>query len=353
MSNLPFEDQIKLVQLHSISGLGDRSLFKEIAQKTNLEALLFRLKKEGMVPQISQRKAQDLVKEALNNGVKIIPFYHQDYPEPLKKIYDPPSILYQKGEYLPNDQVALGVVGTRRYTEYGRRVISELVPVLVSRGITIVSGMALGIDAFAHQACLENSGRTIAVLGSGVDVPTPMQHYRLYKTICAAGCVMSEFPLGSEASTFTFPRRNRIIAGLSLGVFIVEAGERSGALITADCALEQGKDVFTVPGSIFNHASIGTNRLLQMGAKLVTKVEDIFNELPKIRVGQTLLNELELNLTDENQQQICSLLANGDLNIDEIIEQMKIEPEMILVSISTLELKGIIKRLSGDSFCLV
>ena len=205
-------------------------------------------------------------------GVRVVGLYDPDYPARLRAIPDPPAALFVKGTLAPDDQHAIAIVGSRRASPYGRHVAAELAAALAQRGFTIVSGMALGADAAAHEGCLHAGGRTIAVLGSGIDVIYPPEHADLYERIAAAGAVISEMPPGVPPARNNFPARNRIISGLALGVVVVEAPEKSGALITASHALEQGREVFAVPGSVNSAQSRGSHQLLRDGAKLVTAV---------------------------------------------------------------------------------
>jgi len=211
---------------------------------------------------------------------KIYTLKDKNYPGLLKEIYDPPEKLYVEGNLSPEEKYPLAVVGTRRPSEYGKRVATELVKNLARLGLTIISGLALGIDGLAHEAALKVGGRTIAVLGSGIDIIYPASHKKLAEDIIkSGGVIVSEYPPGTSPSKLTFPARNRIIAGLSLGTLVIEAPERSGAMITARFALEQGRDVFAVPGSISNLNSAGCNKLIKMGAKPVTRSEDVLESL--------------------------------------------------------------------------
>jgi len=225
------------------------------------------------------KKAVDrLLSKIDKEGIRVLTLESPDYPSNLKNIYDPPPVLYLKGSLLPDDTLALGVVGSRTATAYGLKTAQELALGLASRGITVVSGMARGIDTMAHTGALAGGGRTIAVLGSGIDVVYPPENKRLYEKIQKSGAVISEFIPGTKPLAGNFPARNRIISGLSLGVIVVEAAEKSGSLITADFALEQGREVFAVPGNISSGQSVGTNNLIKQGAKIVTRIEDILEE---------------------------------------------------------------------------
>ena len=219
-------------------------------------------------------------------GVQVLTWPSPDYPERLKNIYHPPPTLYLKGSLIPADEWAVAVVGTRRATVYGKEAARHIAGELARAGVTVVSGLARGIDAVAHQAALDAGGRTVAVLGCGVDVAYPTQNRRLMQRILEQGAVLSEYTLGTPPEARNFPPRNRIISGLSLGVLVTEAGTRSGALITVDFAAEQGRDVFAVPGSVLNKGSKGTNALIQDGAKVVLGPEDILVELNLTMVSE-------------------------------------------------------------------
>ncbi|MDP8233692.1 MAG: DNA-processing protein DprA, partial [Candidatus Saelkia tenebricola] len=212
-------------------------------------------------------------------GVEVLTIFDKSYPEMLKEIYDPPVVLYVKGILSDKDDLSLGVVGSRKCTQYGIRATKELVASLKDYEITIVSGLARGIDSVAHKAALENKLRTIAVLGSGLGCIYPLENAKLANDIALSGAVISEFPFETKPLKQNFPRRNRIISGLSKGIVVIEAAQRSGALITVDFALEQGRDVFAMPGPVDSESSYGTNRLIKQGAKLIDSAEDILSEL--------------------------------------------------------------------------
>ncbi|NDJ61256.1 MAG: DNA-protecting protein DprA [Chloroflexi bacterium] len=245
------------------------------------------LRRAGLSPQplatlIKERQALDLDQEmqrVQRVGAHLITLADDTYPAALKTAFNPPLVLYVRGTLTAQDNLALGIVGTRKATPYGREVTYHFAKDLAAQGVTVISGLAHGIDAQAHRGALDGGGRTIAVLGCGIQQVYPEDHRDLAHAIIEQGAVISEFPIGTPPAGRNFPRRNRIISGLALGVLIPEAPEKSGALITASLAAEQGRDVFAVPGSIFSPASQGTNRLIQDGAKLVLSVEDILSEL--------------------------------------------------------------------------
>lgn len=224
----------------------------------------------------------DLEMEKLaKENIDLITIKDKKYPRLLKEIYNPPSLLYIKGSIKSADRFSIGVVGTRKISAYGQKITPVITNQLVKAGLTIVSGLAKGIDTFAHQTALESNGRTIAVLGSGLDKESiyPICNQDLAEEISKKGALISEFPIKSRPLAYHFPQRNRIISGLSLGILVIEAPQKSGAIITANCALEQNRDVFAVPGDILFDNSSGPNNLIKMGAKLVSQAKDILEEL--------------------------------------------------------------------------
>lgn len=288
-------------------------------------------------------------------GVKIVPFTDSNYPERLRMISDPPPLLYLKGEILREDEKAVAVVGSRSTSDYGRRVARDLCRGLASLGFTVVSGMARGIDGTAHETALNAGGRTLAVLGSGVDRVYPAEHDKLYQRISENGAVISEFPMGTRPLAFNFPARNRLISGLSLGVVVVEATEKSGSLITAALALEQGREVFAVPGEVGASRSRGAHRLIRQGAKLVETVDDIIEEIaPQLvarggKAQSAPKPSLPQNLGDESQK-IFGLFQERALQIDEVIESSGYSPSRVLEILLELELDGYIKQLPGKKY---
>ena len=250
-------------------------------------------------------------------GVKALTWVSEDYPINLRNIHDPPPVIYVKGELLPEDDWAVAVVGTRHASVYGKEAARRLAGDLARNGVTVVSGLAAGIDAVAHQAALEAGGRSLAVLGSGVDVIYPEQNRTLARQLLEHGALVSEYPLGTKPERSNFPPRNRMISGLSLGTVVVEAGARSGALITADFAGDQGREVFAVPGSIFQRSCEGTNRLIQDGAKPVLGVDDMLEELnlpqisPQAEVRATVP-------TTPTERRVLDLLSSEPTHVDEL-----------------------------------
>ncbi len=288
------------------------------------------------------------------NGVELLTFKDGDYPRNLLAIYDPPPFLFVKGKLTEEDQSAVAIVGCRSASSYGKTITESIATELARNGITVVSGMARGIDSIGHLSALKEHGRTIAVFGSGLDVIYPPEHRRLAERISSSGALVSEFFLGTRPEAPNFPRRNRLISGLSLGVVVVEAGAKSGALLTANCALEQNREVFAIPGNLWSQKSEGTNRLIKQGAKLVTSVEDILEELPIALRGGKLssLAAREADLPDLSQGEkgIFKLISDEPRHIDRIATDASVSVWDALSLLLSLELKGLVKQLSGKMF---
>lgn len=285
----------------------------------------------------------------INENIKKINLEDKDYPEILKEIHDPPKILYIRGDFSKKDKIAIGIVGTRDYTSYGKQVAYDIAGSLAEAGITIVSGLAKGIDTFAHKAALERGGRTIAVLGSAVDSKSvyPSCNRKMAEQIAKNGVVASEYLPGTTSERYFFPQRNRIISGLSLGIVVIEAPEKSGALITAACGLEQNREVFAVPGSIYSKNSAGVNKLIQMGAKLVTCANDILEELNLPR-----LEEKKKQFKPENKEEeiLLNILAKEPVHIDEITKKSNLDAGLVSSTLIILELKGVVKNHGGGYY---
>ena len=258
-------------------------------------------------------------------------------------------MLYLRGSLTPADEWSVAVVGTRRATVYGKEATRLIAGELARAGVTVISGLARGIDTVAHQAALDAGGRTIAVLGSGVDVTYPAENRRLMQRIIKEGAVLSEYALGRPPEAGNFPPRNRVISGLSLGAVVVEAGRRSGALITADYAVEQGRDVFAVPGNIFNRNSQGCNRLIQQGAKLILRVEDILEELNLTMVAQ----QLELRAVvpeNETESLVLGFLSGDPLHVDELVRRTALPISEVSSTLALMELKGMVRQVGGMNY---
>jgi DNA processing protein len=283
--------------------------------------------------------------------VKAITCNSPAYPQRLKEIHDYPPLIYIRGDIKPEDECCLAVVGTRRATVYGRQVTEEIVTDLAKNNITIVSGLAKGIDSIAHRVALEANGRTIAIFASGLDIVYPAENAGLARDIMERGALVSEYPLGTRPKADNFPRRNRIMSGISLGVLVIEAGEKSGALITAEQALQQNREVFAVPGSILSPASKGTNSLLQQGAKLVRNHVDILEELNLAMVTQQLEMK-ELLPTDETEVLLLKQLSSEPAHIDEICRQSGLTASMVSSTLAMMELKGMVKQVGAMNYIL-
>ena len=283
-------------------------------------------------------------------GVTALTWHDQGYPPRLKEIYDKPPVLYVKGEILPEDERSVAVVGTRRPTAYGREVARQVTSDLSRNGLTIVSGLAKGVDGVAHRAALEAGARTIAVMGSGLDVMYPREHAELAKWIADSGAVVSEFPLGTRPDAQNFPRRNRIISGMSLGTLVAEAPEGSGALLTARHALEQDREVFCIPGSILSPNSGGGNRLIRdSAAKLVTCADDIIEELNL----STIEYQIELAAffpEDEAQAAVLKYVTFDPIHIDEIIRNSSLASSTVSGALTMMELRGLIRQVGGMNY---
>ena len=283
--------------------------------------------------------------------VRALTWHDPAYPELLREIYDLPPVLYVRGEIVPEDKTSVAVVGTRRASAYGREAASHLVTGLARSNVTIISGLARGIDTMAHRAALDAGGRTIAALGCGLDMVYPAENHGLAREVMQHGGLVSEYPLGTKPEAAHFPRRNRIMSGMSLGVLVVEAGEDSGAHLTAAYALEQNREVFAVPGSIFSAASRGTNRWIQEGAKLVVKAEDILEELNLAVLGQQMeLKSLVPTTTLEHV--LLQHLSTDPTHIDVVGRRSGLPIAEVSSTLTMLELKGLVRQTGGMNYVL-
>ncbi|MCF7802997.1 MAG: DNA-processing protein DprA [Candidatus Marinimicrobia bacterium] len=284
-------------------------------------------------------------------GTRIFHFLNSNYPERLRQVPDAPILLYGVGELKEADDQAIAVVGTRSSSKYGNQVTRELTTELVKNGFTIVSGLARGIDTEAHTTALDSGGRTIAVLGSGIDQIYPRENTALAKKIAQQGMVCTEYYLGTDPDAKNFPERNRIISGLSLGTVVIEAGHKSGAILTALIALEQNREVFAVPGRIDSKRSIGANRLIKHGAKLVQTVDDILEELSGQldfqRNQKPKVNQVDLSPDEES---VYKMLSDEPVHIDEIAQSLGQPSPKVLTILLGMELKSIVEQLPGKNF---
>ncbi len=284
-------------------------------------------------------------------GVEVIGCNDPKYPSRLREIYDYPPLLYIRGSLLPEDEWCLAVVGTRRATVYGRQVTEEIVADLSRSKITIISGLAKGIDTIAHHSALDAGGRTFAVFAGGLDNVYPSENVSLAQSIMQQGALITEYPLGARPRAENFPRRNRIMSGLCLGVLVIEADETSGAIITAHLALEQNREVFAIPGSILSPASRGTNRLIQEGAKLVRDFTDILEELNLTNVARQMEMK-EVIPASDTESLLMKHLTAEPIYIDEVCRSSGLPASAVSSTLAMMELKGMIKQVGPMSYVL-
>ena len=346
--------------LHSLPGLGSRSLYRieevfgsfRAFYQADRGALYGSFIDTGVIDAVLEQRRvppERLLEEYESHNIRIVCWNEPLYPKKLKYISNPPYVLYYRGDLEITDQPCLAIVGSRVATLYGKTTAQKLAKELAAAGMVIVSGLARGIDSEAHRGALE-AGRTIAVLGSGLDVIYPPENRRLYQDIMASGAIISEFPLHTAPEPHNFPLRNRIISGLSRGVLVIEAKEKSGALITADFALEQGKDVFALPGPINSKTSAGPNNLIKQGAKLITGIEDILEEYYDINRTQRKAEQGHLVWRDESEKQILALLEPDSRHFDEVLQATGLDIGRLSTLLLKLEMEGIIKSLPGNYY---
>lgn len=354
------------LRLALIPGVGPLTRQRLLAQFGSVEQILLATSGELMSVQgIGAKLAKQIVQArteldvdeqiqiAQDNDVGILLEYHDDYPPLLKEIHDPPGVLFTKGMFLASDRLAVAIVGTRHASRYGLKQATRLAASLAQAGITVVSGMARGIDTAAHRAALDAGGRTIAVLASGVLKPYPPENCQLAEEIALQGCVVSEAAPTMPPISGMFPQRNRIISGITLGTIVVEAPDRSGALITARHAWEQNREVFAVPGHIDNRLSSGPHRLIRDGAKLVSSIDDVLEELGPMahevqrNNGTTIRVPAEVSLNEVEQKVLQAIETQGSL-IDEVTQSSGLPVHRVLSTISVLEMRSLIRRIGGN-----
>lgn len=353
-----------LLALHSVNGLGPVRLkavldyFKD--PKLAWNAASFDLLQIGIPKNVVEslelsRKTlspESILENLEKSGIKWLTFFDEKYPKLLKQIYDPPFILYYKGEILPEDDMAIGIVGTRKMTGYGKMVTENFTRDLVSAGLTIISGLARGVDSKAHWEAINCSGRTIAVMGSGLNNIYPPENIKLANTIIEGqGAVISEFPPEYTSLPGNFPARNRIISGLSLGILVTEAAIDSGSLITARLALEQGREVFAVPGPINSDLSRGPADLIKEGARLVFEPQDILEELGLDRVQSQASRVQNLENLSKEEISILEFLENDNKHIDEVCRGLSLSAPVVSGTLLKLEIQGIVRNLGGGFYC--
>ena len=324
-----------------------------VAWSAPLEELRVALEPRSLAELLAARSRVDPTGELerlIRSGIGAVHPGHPSYPRLLAEISGRPSILYVRGKLTAADDAPVAIVGTRRATPYGRQAAERIAAELAQAGVTVVSGLARGVDAAAHRAALEAGGRTIAVLGSGPDVIYPAEHRRLAEQILESGAILSELPLGAKPDAQNFPARNRIVSGMTLGTLIVEAPLRSGALITASFAADQGREVFVIPGSIFAQTAEGTNALLRDGARLVRDAADILEDLGLSGSGP-ILTQSQMSL-DENERRLLAALGKEARHIDELAEEAELSAGAVSALMLTMELKGLVRNHGAQYYVL-
>ncbi len=351
------------VGFNLIPGIGRAKFSQLLSHFGNMETAWHASSAELKAAGLDQRSAQTVISRRAEVSpdaemekleryhVQALTWNDPAFPPRLKEIYDVPPVLYVRGNLTPEDEWSIAVVGTRRATIYGREVTERIASDLARNKITVISGLARGIDSVAHRAALANGGRTVAVFASGLDIVYPAENLKLAQDIIEHGALVSDYPLGTRPRAENFPRRNRIMSGLSLGVLVTEAGEASGALITANLALEQNREVFAVPGSILSPASRGSNRLIQDGAKLVRDAGDILEELNLSMVPRQLEIK-ELIPSDETEALLLRQLGPEPIHIDEVCRQSQLPISMVSSTLALMELKGMVRQLGGMNYVL-
>ncbi len=294
-----------------------------------------------------------LIEWAEKHNYDIVTLLDPDYPTALRELYDPPPFLFMAGTIIESDNLAIAIVGSRSATDYGKTTASTLAGELSRNGVTIISGMAVGVDSASHRGALAVGGRTIAVLGSGIDVIYPRENKTLYGQITENGAVISEFFPGTDPDPGHFPRRNRVIAGLSRAVVVVEAGGKSGALLTADLALSQGKNLFAVPGNLSSKLSAGTNDLIKSGAHLLTSIDDIFSILPKLKNDYIAPEKKVVDDLTDGEDIVFKRLSDTPIQIDQLVRECGLTVSEATAYLLSLELRGLVKQLSGKRFISV
>lgn len=339
---------------HLLNRFGDLALAWTASETRLCEAGLDRQPVENLLRVRRQLNLDAEMAKIEKAGARLLTLADEHYPALLKKIPDAPTVLYVRGQLALEDDHALSIVGTRRATSYGRDAAYHFAKQLAAQGITIISGLAHGVDSAAHRGALDGGGRTLAVLGCGIDRIYPADNQKLADDILRHGAIISEFPVGTPPDGRNFPRRNRIISGLALGVLVVEAPEKSGALITTTTAAEQGREVFAVPGNIFNPMSGGTNRLIQDGAKLVMAVEDILEEL-----NITHQNAQASTITErivpanDTEKSLLQLLGADPIHVDDLTRLCGLPVSIVNSTLTILELKGLARMVGHMQYCLV
>jgi DNA processing protein len=368
-------DKLPWLGLRSIPGVGI-VLGQRLLQRFGSPAAVFQASLQelvavkGITPAMAQAivgfrdwdKLEERLAQLTARGAEMVTRDDPRFPASLQQIPYPPLLLFIKGTLTPADNLAVAIVGTRGASYYGLKAGRRLAGALAARGVTVVSGLARGIDTAAHQGAMEMSGRTLAVLGCGLDVVYPPENLKLYQEIPEHGALISEFPLGTPPEAKNFPIRNRIISGLALGVMVIEAGIKSGTAITVRYALDQGREVFAVPGPIDSPTSAGPHRLIQEGAKLVQDVEDILHELPALRqasgprfapaTAPGRVSEARGVIRPALEDPLLPLLGSEPVQLEELVQATRLPVQDVLSRLTLLELQGLVKELPGKCYVL-
>ncbi len=363
---LKLQDRDILIFFHGLKGVGWKTIEKLVTYISPLNKIFLMNSLEismhtGIQYKLAEQITKELHNEKIVNGfndrlkdwesknIKIITYYDCNYPNMLKEIAQPPWVLYTIGNLNLVNSPTLAIVGTRNPTNYGKVIAEKISKDLVDYEFVIISGMARGIDSIAHKGSLNNKGKTIAVLGSGIDVIYPKENCDLYKEIASEGLLISEYPPGETPHPGYFPQRNRIISGLSYGILVIEASISSGSLITAQHSLDQSREVFAIPGPITSKNSLGTNSLIKQGAKLVQTIDDIIDEFPYLLLNKKQINNYKIDLNN-NEYKIYNILGDDPLHIDDIFLKTNFELPEVYENVLSLQVKGIIKQLPGGLY---
>lgn len=355
-----------LIWLNSLDGITNKAIdnieknyqdIEDIWLSSNNDILNMKLTdklKQNIIKYRCSSYFESIMEEIEKSDVDIITSCDVEFPEKLKFIPDCPKVLYTKGQPLKSQEDIIAIVGSRRASSYGTYITEKLTHELLDLSITVISGMAKGIDTEVHKTCIKKQKRNIAVLGSGVDVIYPKSNRVLYEKILEIGTVVSEFPLGTEPLRYNFPKRNRIISGMSQGVLVIEANEKSGSLITATHAAEQGREVFAVPGNINSIYSRGTNMLIKDGAKIVLEVTDIIEEIREFRdLEVKKKTKIDYSKLSKDEIKILSCIEKEPMHADLICVNTKFNISNVQSILTILEMKGIVKKLPNQLFAIV
>ncbi len=358
--------------LSLIPGLGTTRIHQLTRDHNGVPSILFKLPRSQLLRSLSDdiasciaggwavKAAEAAYGEAETKGIDITSLADDRYPHLLRTIYDPPVVLYSLGDFSIVQRAAIAIVGARRASVYGRQVTQKLAREVAETGLAVVSGLARGIDCHAHAGALEAAGKTVAVMGNGVDVVYPRENRKVYERIREKGCLVSEFPIGTFPAPQNFPIRNRIISGLSYGTLIVEASEFSGSLITARLTLEQNRELWAVPGNITSPGSYGPNYLIKQGARIVLDRQDILEGLPLYVLDQLRIvaepaesKPGRADLPPEEESLLTLLPFDASVSFDALLEKSKLDLPQLNQSLLRLEMKGLVRQLPGRRYCRV